>query len=118
MIKELAKDESTDEYSKPGFPIAIGSEDGEYLLLLTVEEGEPVDAAAVSSEVAHVTVLASVWTRTNGDYKVWSRDLACSGPERQAAIRGCAALVSGELKSAQVKKGKRAGELGWEKKGK
>jgi hypothetical protein len=112
---KLGKDESSEQYSKPGFPIIVGSEDGDYLLKVEIRD-RTESTTPGENDIVHMAVNASLWLRNVGDSKVWSREFVCNGPEVHNAIQQCVDIISNELKSAQVKKGKRAGKLGWEKK--
>jgi len=112
---KLFRDESSEQYSKPGFRIVVGGEDGDYLLKIEIRDKTEATIPG-ENDIVHMVINASLWLRTFGDSKVWSRDLVCNGPKVNNAIQQCVDLISDELKSAQVKKGKRAGKLGWEKK--
>ena len=110
LVDRLFGIESSEPHSKPGFVRVVGSEDGEYLLVVEVRNKTDITISG-NNTVVHMGVNASLWSRTYGDTKVWSRDLVCIGSTIKDATKQCVDLISDELKSAQVKKGKRAGKL-------
>ena len=115
LVHKLRKDESSEQYSKPGLEVVEGYEDGDYLLSLKVETSEKGGTDSENKAIIHMIVNASLWFRINGEARVLSRDFICNGSEFNKATQQCVDLISDELKSAQVKKGKRAGKLGWDK---
>jgi hypothetical protein len=115
LIYKLGIDESSEQYSKPGFPVVLGGEDGDYLLKVELVE-QTVDTIPGESNIVDKAFL---YDRDFGnDQRIWSKEFVCMGITLKAATQECVDLISDELKSAQVKKGKRAGKMGWAKKSK
>jgi hypothetical protein len=112
LREKLSKDETSRNYSKPGFPIVDKKEDAAYTLrfIVVIRQNE---RGFLESTQEHARV--NVWLLDSAGKTVWEHNYDCTRVFREPA-RECYQHISDDFKAAQVNaEGKRAGWLGWRK---
>ena len=112
LREKLSKDETSRNYTKPGFPVVEKKEDAAYTLkfIFVMRENEKS-----FMETAQEHARVNVWLSDATGKVIWENNYDCVRVFRDPA-RECYQHISDDLKSAQINpEGKRAGMLGWRK---
>lgn len=111
LREKVSKDETSRNYTKPGFPVVDKKEDASYVLRFNFVPENLNGFMEGVKEHARV----NVWLLDSAGTIVWEHNYDCVRVHGEPP-RECYQHISDDLKAAQVNfEGQRAGMLGWRK---